>query len=266
MKIPFYKYHANENDFILIFSNHLDKQININSFINKLCNRSTGIGADGLFIISESTQYDFILNYYNSDGTWETFCANGSRCAASLIINHSNKYKNALFKSGADIHNYKLIDDLNISMSMKIPTYKSEIVSLYGITGFFIDSGARHFVCESDNLNYDYVLKMGRKIRNAKIFAPQGININFYKLHNNGSIQVSTYEKGIEKVMSSCASGSAAVVYHLAKTKKIVSPVTTVSKGGKLIYNFDIHWKTFQSTGPAVLCYQGEFDSKQYIE
>ena len=31
MKIPFYKYHANENDFILIFSNHIDKQINISN-------------------------------------------------------------------------------------------------------------------------------------------------------------------------------------------------------------------------------------------
>ena len=64
MKIPFTKCHANGNDFIFLFSNELNIDILNESLIKQLCNRHTGIGADGLFVISSSDKYDFILDYY----------------------------------------------------------------------------------------------------------------------------------------------------------------------------------------------------------
>ena len=79
MKIPFTKCHANGNDFILILSENFPDIDAKESIIQRLCNRHTGIGSDGLFIISPSKNNDFLLDYYNSDGSWETFCANGSR-------------------------------------------------------------------------------------------------------------------------------------------------------------------------------------------
>ena len=85
MKIPFTKWHANGNDFILILSENFPDVGAKELLIQRLCNRNTGIGADGLFIILSSENYDFFLDYYNADGSWETLCANGSRCASKFI-------------------------------------------------------------------------------------------------------------------------------------------------------------------------------------
>ena len=152
MKIHFTKCHANGNDFILILSENFPDVDAKESLIQLLCTRHTGIGADGLFIIHPSEQIDFMLDYFNSDGSWETFCANGSRCA-SLFMNISGKTGRKMqFESGAGMHWSEINSSEMVVMGMKMPEYKSEVFEPEGCKGFFVDSGARHFVCESDNL------------------------------------------------------------------------------------------------------------------
>jgi len=72
-------------------------------------------------------------------------------------------------------------------------------------------------------------------------------------------LKIKTYEKGVERVMLSCASGSAAVVFHLSKTNVVSSPVTTSSPGGNLIYSFDSGWTDFLSEGPTEFLFNGTF-------
>ena len=259
-KIPFAKYHANGNDFILVLDANFPKNLRVAEIISRLCSRHIGIGADGLFVLSPSDNYDFFLDYYNADGSWETLCANGSRCAAKFMVDSGNAKRKLKFETGAGIHSAEVIADGQVVMSMKTPEYKSESLSLEGINGFFVDSGARHFVCQSENLNDDFVLSTGRKIRNASEFQPRGINVNFYRYINSNSVEIKTYEKGVEQVMLSCASGSAAVVFHLSQINAITSPVITCSTGGKLVFTFDDDWAKFWSQGPAEFIFKGEFD------
>jgi len=259
MKIPFTKCHANGNDFILILSEdfpHIDIR---ESLVRRLCNRNTGVGADGLFIISSSKKYNFFLDYYNSDGSWETFCANGSRCAAKFIYSINKTKPKLTFETGAGVHTAIIKSSGEVLMSMKTPIYKSDRISVEGVSGFFVDSGARHFVCQSDNLNDDYVLKLGRKIRHSQPFKPRGINVNFYRIEPNNIIKIRTYEKGVERSMLSCSSGSAAVVYHLSNSHGLLSPITTTSLGGSLKFSFDEGWKEFYCEGPAELLFSGKF-------
>ena len=180
-KIPFAKYHANGNDFILVLDANFPKNLRVAEIISRLCSRHIGIGADGLFVLSPSDNYDFFLDYYNADGSWETLCANGSRCAAKFMVDPCYIRRNFTFETGAGIHSTEIKSDGQVVMSMKTPEYKSESISPEGVQGFFIDSGARHFVCQSENLNDDFVLITGRKIRNAPEFQPRGINVNFYR-------------------------------------------------------------------------------------
>ena len=259
MEIPFYKYHANGNDFVLILSENIDKCHQNGQLISRLCERHTGIGADGLFIISSSRKHDFFLDYYNADGTWETLCANGSRCAANFMYNEGRVGRKMVFETGSGVHVSEILSDDRVKMGLKIPNYKSKHLSVEGVVGFFVDSGARHFVVESENLSDDYVLKMGRKIRYASEFQPEGINVNFYRQDLKGGVEIKTYEKGVEQVMLSCASGSAAVVFHLSKINVICSPVTTCSPGGNLIYTFNCGWSDFLSEGPAEFLFKGIF-------
>ena len=61
------------------------------------------------------------------------------------------------------------------------------------------------------------VYKTGQKIRYSSEFSPKGINVNFFTKLDPSTIHVATYEKGVEGVVQSCASGSTAVVFHLSK-------------------------------------------------
>src|SRR6187549_3684138 len=77
--IPFYKYQATGNDFVLI-----DNRSGSYSFskdqIVKICDRKFGVGADGVMLIEKHPTLDFNLVYYNSDGS-QSLCGNGSRAA-----------------------------------------------------------------------------------------------------------------------------------------------------------------------------------------
>ena len=260
MKILFTKYHANGNDFILVMNEDLPEKFRQPKIINRLCGRRTGIGADGMFIISPSKDYDFFLDYYNADGSWESLCANGSRCAVHFMHTQGLVDASMMFCAGDGEHRAKILKDDNILMSMNTPKYKSDTLSPEGVSGFFIDSGARHFVCQSKTLEDAYVLDIGRKIRNAPEFQPRGINVNFYRFINSNSVEIKTYEKGVEQVMLSCASGSAAVVFHLSKINAITSPVITCSTGGKLLFTYDNDWEKFWLEGPAEFLFDGEIN------
>ncbi|MEW6701432.1 MAG: diaminopimelate epimerase, partial [Bacteroidota bacterium] len=69
------------NDFILIDKNINTGLVLMPRTIKKLCKRRTGIGADGVLLISDLSGYAFKMNYYNADGTTGSLCANGARCA-----------------------------------------------------------------------------------------------------------------------------------------------------------------------------------------
>ena len=81
-KISFIKMSGAGNDFIVI-NKDLFPDLNLNNnSVKKLCDRRNGIGADGLITIAGSDgQYDFLMNYYNSDGSTGSLCGNGARCA-----------------------------------------------------------------------------------------------------------------------------------------------------------------------------------------
>ena len=266
MILPFTKCHANGNDFIITTLDDFPEERRIKHIIAQLCCRHTGIGADGLFVISPSNKYDFILDYYNSDGTWETLCANGSRCAVRFMHQCERIDNKTVFLAGDGPHAAKIHKNGVISMKMSTPEYRSELLSPEGFSGYFVDSGARHFVAESEDLDDDFVLHMGRLIRYSDIFLPHGINVNFYRVSNRHAVDIKTYEKGVEEVMLSCASGSTAVAFHLSKNKCIDSPVLIRSGGGDLSINFDVAWGDIWVDGPAEIVFSGNFNMELIVK
>jgi len=81
-KISFIKMSGAGNDFIVINKDLFPELIFNNDSIRKLCDRRNGIGADGLITVSDGTgKYNFVMNYYNSDGSTGSLCGNGARCA-----------------------------------------------------------------------------------------------------------------------------------------------------------------------------------------
>ena len=51
----------------------------------RICNRHTGIGADGWMLVRRSETCDIQMFLYNSDGSVAEMCGNGLRCFAKCV-------------------------------------------------------------------------------------------------------------------------------------------------------------------------------------
>ena len=90
MKYNFSKYQGLGNDFIIFDAraNNLDDLFTENkeNFIEHLCNRNFGIGADGIILILESKNNSFVrMRIFNADGSEPEMCGNGIRCLIAFL-------------------------------------------------------------------------------------------------------------------------------------------------------------------------------------
>ena len=81
MKIKISKTNGAKNSFIIIYDNK--NHLLIKSHIEKICDQ---FHTDGLLLVSKHKGYDYKMDYFNNDGSWETMCANGARCAALFMF------------------------------------------------------------------------------------------------------------------------------------------------------------------------------------
>ena len=250
MKIEATKANGTQNHFLILYSNN--KNLHNKEVIQKLISKTDFKRVDGVIILSDKENLDFKMDYYNNDGTWETMCANGARCAALYMYRKGYiKNKKIKFEAGDGLHLAEILDQRNVRLQMKTPKYCSDEIKLLGVRGFHIDTGATHFVLEYPKIDNETVKKLGSKIRYNDAFKPRGINVNFYEILDADSIYVKTYEKGIESLMMSCGSGSVACAYHLSQIRKIQPPLKVHVLGGELEVNFNENWENVWLSGPA---------------
>ena len=125
---------------------------------------------------------------------------------------------------------------------MKPPSLKTEDMDIQGNIGAHVDSGAKHFVMQSDITDIDKIYKIAQIIRYDNSFAPDGLNVNLLRIDHPGKIQVITYEKGIEEVMLSCGSGSVAAAFYASTKTRVESPLTIINRGGDMQLQFNDRW------------------------
>ena len=258
MKIPFYKCNGNGNSFIILVQNSSFKKKITKNRIKSLCitNKSK---VDGCITINY-TKDIIIANYYNNDGSWETFCLNGLKCVALIMSEILNK-KNISINMNNINYNVEIESNSFVSVELSEPVYKMKNIKIDNIFGDFIDSGAKHFVCNYENdWKNEIVVNQMKKIRYDALFQPKGVNVNYYKVINERCIEVYTYEKGIEKIMDSCASGSFACAYDYSFKNNIYGKIKVINDGGISQITFNNFYKKnlFRS--------QAEIESKGVIE
>jgi len=257
MKIKISKSHGTQNSFIIIYDNHNHELIKPK--IKKICHE---FNTDGLLIVSDHIKYDYKMDYFNNDGTWETMCANGARCVALFMWNKKKCKDTINFLAGDGPHKIKIKDENEIALSMNTPLVKTKTINPNGYKGQFINSGAKHFATIVKDIENISIKSEGKKIRYNTIFAPDGTNVNFMKLIDKHHIQVFTYEKGIEDMVMSCGSGSVAAAFYGYKKKQLKSPIKITVPGGELSLTFNKSWNNVWLTGPAVIIEENEIEIK----
>tara|TARA_Y100001970_G_C14149357_1_gene811778 strand:- start:799 stop:1551 length:753 start_codon:yes stop_codon:yes gene_type:complete len=238
---------SNGNTFVIIENDNA--KINSKSIKNMCLRYKT----DALIHINNTNINNISMNYYNNDGTWETLCLNGLTCIGLVL---QKKFLKNLFivKCGPKKYKLNILKNGGVKLKVPEPIYKSDKIAYSTFSGFYIDSGAKHFVINIHSKwpNDDHLIDIAQKIRYDLKTFPDGINVNFYKKINQNTIEVKTYEKGIEKLMDSCSSGNlaAAFVFH-NKQKNI----TVFNKGGSISITFGTSYQNNYLFNNAILNY-----------
>ena len=85
--IPFYKYHALGNDYIVVNPTEIESAQTLNAArIQSICHRNFGVGSDGiLFGPLEDPVYGIALRIFNPDGSEAEKSGNGLRIFARYL-------------------------------------------------------------------------------------------------------------------------------------------------------------------------------------
>ena len=265
--ISFTKMSGAGNDFIMIDGDDHPEFLPSVNTIQKLCDRHNGIGADGVILISSSEQYDFVMNYYNADGSTGSLCGNGARCAIKFASDTKRiKDKSAKFLSNNSEYSGEILEDGMIQFNLNPPYDLKKNIQLKAagkdMTAHFINTGSPHVVIKVKDLNKIPVETIGKEIRCLAEFAPGGTNVNFVKIENE-EIHIRTYERGVESETLACGTGSvaAAIICHLNGGIKLPVTILPGSKD-KLFVNFSLKNDEFSNvslTGPVLEVCTGKF-------
>ena len=256
MEIEFQKYQGTGNDFVMIDNRNLHFPKNNEQFIEKLCNRRFGIGADGLILLENHSSTDFQMVYYNSDGKQSSMCGNGGRC----IVNFAkslNIIKNETTFMAIDGSHYATIDAEDIvSLQMK-NVENIKITDDY----VFLDTGSPHHIVHAENLDLLDVKTAGSSIRYSDLYGEKGSNINFVSQISHDTFAIRTYERGVEDETLSCGTGATAVAIAMKATGKTnANHVNIQVQGGNLAVYFTTingQFKNVFLKGDAQYIYKG---------
>ncbi len=272
VKIPFFKYQGTGNDFVMIDQRQQQflKKTDVET-INHLCDRRFGIGADGLILLenpekgvyTEGSSFDFQMIYFNADGRESSMCGNGGRCLVAFA-NYLQVFDNqCVFNAIDGLHDAKVRVDGWVELKM-IDVNQVEIGKDY----YLLNTGSPHFVVFVEDLTDINVYENGREIRYSERFHKEGVNVNFVEIKKDGSLEVATYERGVEAETFSCGTGvtAAAIAFALKKAlvfeEKIALSVPILTKGGNLEVRLqrtaESGFQDLWLCGPAVQAFQGE--------
>ena len=257
MKAKITKTNANGNSFIIIKNQNLNNNSLNKKSIKKICSYYS---TDGLITIDSKNNKKFTMNYFNNDGTWETLCINGLTCL-SILLRKEFSLKKLHIESNHILYPIDIKDNETVKIKLPVPNYKLKNLTLNNIEGTYINSGAKHFIVEvKEWASKDKLITLAKKIRyNKKVF-PNGTNVNFFKLLNKSTIEVKTYEKGVEKLMQSCASGSYACAYDCYKNKKVGNRINVINPGGEFTITLNDDNLDYHIINTAVLEYDDTID------
>ena len=254
MKFQFYKYQGTGNDFVIIDNRNAIFPKTNQHFIEKLCDRKFGVGADGLILLEENTEVDFTMVYYNADGNLGSMCGNGGRCVVHFANFLEIIKNNTTFEAVDGLHEANINNGI-ISLKMNDV---SEIKKASGYT--FLDTGSPHHVEIVSGLESYNVEKEGALIRN-NIYGKEGSNINFVEPISKNKFAVRTYERGVEAETLSCGTGVTAVAIALSETNKTDSNnIILRTLGGDLKVSFHKTKKGYENVyliGSATQVFKG---------
>ena len=226
MKLDFHKLVATGNDFIFFEQNQVFPKENKSLWIQNLCDRKEGIGADGLVIIKPKSRKNrcFSWEFYNNDGSVAEMCGNAARCAA-VYLKEIHQVENFELETsmGAITGKYTGPQDCEVCLPLKqeepiektLFLKQTQTLAPWKVKGHFIKVGVPHFVIPDDDHRLDASHCLS--IQNAPDFLPHKINVTLLGKNPDGSHRMKSFERGVRDFTLACGTGAIASALVLRK-------------------------------------------------
>lgn len=257
-KIPFTKAHGAGNDFVLTSADQLPADAALPSLARAICERHTGIGADGWIVVSGNA-----IRLFNADGSEAEISGNGTRCAAAFLLRTAPSASELTIETGAGPKHLRLIDAKGnrwmIEMNMGRPSYRDDQIRFALPLGSgpvevtIINIGNPQCVVFVDRFPENW-LAIGAAIESHRQF-PKRTNVSFVRVLDAHTLDVRFFERGVGETMSSGTGSTGAAVAAILRGHAS-SPVTIKTPGGDLKFRWD---ESVYLAGPAVIIGTGDF-------
>jgi diaminopimelate epimerase len=279
--MEFAKAHALGNDFLVIDRREGDEYSKIGDFARRVCDRHTGIGADGLLLIFIKDKAKGLVDFriFNADGSEAEVSGNGLRCATAFLF-HQKKVdpEKIHFSTPAGDLECKLIEQKNNLFQIRLDMGKPRLASreipfddgvfhekiidypliinrrIYPITVVSMGNPHCSVFVESFPARIEWH-QTGSEIESHPFF-PNRTNVEFIRVLSRDEIEVLFWERGVGETLSSGSGSGAAAVASILKnlTDKRVKVRTSMG-------TVTVEWqneKIYQS-GPAEVIFEGQY-------
>jgi len=248
--IPFYKYHALGNDYIVMNPAEVGEPLTEKS-VRLICHRNFGVGSDGILLGPiKDPQNEFALKIFNPDGSQAEKSGNGLRIFTRYLWDKGliGNDRVAIQTAGGLVHARVYEDGKLISVDMGRVSFDSRTIPVKGperevineemeVNGRTIEFcaatiGNPHCVIVKSEISAAEAKEMGPLIENEPRF-PNRTNVQFMKILDRANIQIEIWERGAGYTLASGSSSSAAaaVAHRLGLCD---SQITVHMPGGKI--------------------------------
>src|SRR5438874_1703988 len=257
-EIRFGKYNGTGNDFVLI--EDVEDGLSLApSLIAAICNRHTGVGADGLIRVAPADEADFFMDYSNADGNPSQMCGNGIRCLSKLVYERGlTDERNLTIHTRAGLKYVELHVDEGrvdrVTVDMGAPSLRRGDLPMQGdpdseflaepvevdgrsFKGTAVSMGNPHLVLFVDADPAEIELEqLGPVLEHDSRF-PERTNVEFVAAGDAG-LSVRVWERGVGETM---ACGTGACASRVAARIAGLTPARSEARfpGGVL----DIDWR-----------------------
>lgn len=259
----FARAHACGNDFLIV------EQACDPELARRLCDRHTGIGADGVEFLERTGPLAGRIRLANADGSIAEISGNGTRCVAAWMAHTAEAGPGDVIALDTDAgpRSCRIVEcsgsHFQIAAGMGVPDVAPAQVALADKTvvrGIRVSTGNPHFVVLVDDANFRAHSRgwteLGREIGSHKDF-PQQTNVEFARLISASEIEIRIFERGVGPTTSSgtgtCASAAAVLANCGGR-----SPITVHAPGGSQVVEWRGPGSEMILTGPADLIAAGE--------
>ena len=233
--MKFEKYHGLGNDFLITEDLSL---IGNSKYIKAICNRYTGIGADGLIIVKKDP---LEMVFYNQDGSRGEMCGNGIRCFSYYCYNHHFINGNSFDCNTLDgVKHLEIISTnpfvVKVKMGEMIDKIESINIEFNNKTYlvYSLNFGVPHAVIYTTE---EITEELGKYISNHSYFVNK-TNVNFVNIIDENNIKIVTYERGVG-FTKACGTGSCSSVVVSKKLGLVKNEVFVHQALGKLLITIE---------------------------